>query len=195
MLCSASMTCKNRVSHLLLLSTTTSAVDGIRLSLLHKNTGLIGEKITQRIHQWYVSSIIAPIQSMQIRCPHKNTRAAFSDFFPPWEQVLKKCVFRIHVDKRPKGCKTCAFTHRSVFMWMASLTRVKNQLSSASQRTCIRWNRVVCFTIICWKWNLLLTCSEQFSDPSPPHISHIQCHSLPSNTHWPATCYSRLQVL
>ena len=36
---------------------------------------------------------------------------------PPWDPFSKKCVFRIHVDGRPKRCNTCAFSQKSVVMW------------------------------------------------------------------------------
>ena len=63
-------------------------------------------------------------QRMWTHRPHKDAGAAFWGFFPPWDQVSKQCVYRhciyrIHVDDQPKRCKTCAFTHRSVSMWMA----------------------------------------------------------------------------
>ena len=55
-------------------------------------------------------------ESMRIRHPHENTRAAFSDS-SPWNPVSKKCVYRILVDDWPKRCKTCAFTQKSVSVW------------------------------------------------------------------------------
>ena len=48
-----------------------------------------------------------------------NTQRQRFRIFPPWEPVSKKCVYRIHVDDRPKRCKTCVFTHKSVSTWMA----------------------------------------------------------------------------
>ena len=35
----------------------------------------------------------------------------------------RHCVYRNHLDVQPTRCKTCAFTHKSISIWMASETR------------------------------------------------------------------------
>ena len=55
------------------------------------------------------------LESMQIRCPHENGRAAFLDFSTLSKKcVFRRCVFRIRVDGRPKRCNTRAFSQKSV---------------------------------------------------------------------------------
>ena len=54
---------------------------------------------------------------------HTRTHGQRLWIFPPWDQVSKMCVYRrcvyIHVDDRPKRCKTYAFKHRSISTRMA----------------------------------------------------------------------------
>ena len=65
--------------------------------------------------------------------------------------VLRRCVFSIRVDGRPKQCFTCAFSQKSVFVWTASqtlsvacfplwLSHADSSLSTLWSRISQRWN-------------------------------------------------------
>ena len=64
---------------------------------------------------------IIDTESMRICCPHKNTRAAFSDFStlrPCFKKAFSGAAFfKIHVDDWPKQCNTCEFTLKSISVW------------------------------------------------------------------------------
>ena len=59
---------------------------------------------------------IIHMQSVQIRCPKENARAVFSIFSIQWPGFQKVCL---PDPCGPKRCKTCAFIHISISMWMA----------------------------------------------------------------------------
>ena len=68
-------------------------------------------------------------QSMWICCPHKNTRGAFLDFSTLRPDFKKVCLQALRLQDQvdvPKRCKTCAFTHKSISMWMALKAQVED---------------------------------------------------------------------
>ena len=79
-----------------------------------RRRGLTGRRM--EVEGW--GDGIIDMKSMQIHCPHENARAAFSDFSTR-KLGFRHCIYRIHVDNRPKRYKTFTFTHKSVSMWMA----------------------------------------------------------------------------